>query len=57
MEVKRRRVVSLVLCFIMIFTLWQPVFADGDTPNLTGEAGDGSWHNAGNWDLGEFPAR
>ncbi|HAF60656.1 MAG TPA: hypothetical protein DCK81_05905, partial [Clostridiales bacterium UBA9856] len=55
MEVKRRRVVSLVLCFIMIFTLWQPVFADGDTLTWTGEAGDGSWHNAGNWDLGRVP--
>lgn len=31
------------------------VLAGGDTLTWTGEAGDGSWHNAGNWDLERVP--
>ncbi|MGI6425198.1 MAG: fibronectin type III domain-containing protein [Tepidanaerobacteraceae bacterium] len=51
---KRKRIVSLALCCIMIFTLWQPVFALSEL-EWTGAAGDGSWHTADNWDLEQVP--
>ena len=49
-----KRIISLALCFIMAFSLCQPVFA-ASTITWNGEAGDGLWHTAGNWDLAQVP--
>jgi hypothetical protein len=48
-----KRIVSLLLCFILAFSICQPAFAAVMT--WTGSAGDKSWHTAGNWDPAQVP--
>jgi uncharacterized repeat protein (TIGR02543 family) len=49
-----KRVISLALCFLLVFSLCQPVFAEGNV-TWTGNAGDGSWHSADNWNPEQVP--
>jgi hypothetical protein len=48
-----KRIILLVLCFLLIFMLCQPVLAT--SLEWTGAASDGSWHTADNWDFGKVP--
>ncbi len=48
-----KRIISLALCFMLVFTLCPSVFAASNI-TWTG-AVDGSWHSAGNWDLNKIP--
>ena len=50
-----KRIISLVLCFLLTFTLCQPVLAAGSTIIWTGSASDGSWHTFGNWNPAQVP--
>ncbi|MFY9188916.1 MAG: S-layer homology domain-containing protein [bacterium] len=50
-----KRIISIALSCILVFTLCPSVFAAGNTMTWTGSAGDGSWHTAGNWDLAQVP--
>ncbi|MGI6420604.1 MAG: fibronectin type III domain-containing protein [Syntrophomonadaceae bacterium] len=50
-----KRIISLLLCFILAFSIYQPALAAENTITWTGEAGDGLWHTAGNWDLERVP--
>jgi hypothetical protein len=52
---KVKRIISLLLCFILAFSIYQPALAAENTITWTGEAGDGLWHTAGNWDLERVP--
>jgi len=47
--VKMKRFISLVLCFMLVFTMFQPAFAEDSIITWTGNAGDGLWHTADNW--------
>ena len=49
-----KRIISLALCFLLTFTLCQPVFALKEL-EWTGAADDGSWHNAANWNPAQEP--
>lgn len=49
-----KRIISLALCFLLTFTLCQPVFALKEL-EWTGAADDGSWHNAANWNPAQVP--
>jgi uncharacterized repeat protein (TIGR02543 family) len=51
---KMKRIISLALCFLLTFTLCQPVFALKEL-EWTGAADDGSWHNAANWNPAQVP--
>jgi hypothetical protein len=39
----------------LAFSIYQPALAAENTITWTGEAGDGLWHTAGNWDLERVP--
>lgn len=51
---KMKRIISLALCFIMAFTLCQPVFAAGSTMTWTGASNE-DWNVDGNWDPAQVP--
>lgn len=52
-----KRIIPLALCFLLIisFAFTQPVFSAGETITWTGDAGDGLWHTAGNWNPAQVP--
>lgn len=50
-----KRIISLLLCCMLVFTLCQSAFAEGNTITWTGAAGDGLWHTASNWSPGKVP--
>lgn len=43
-----KRIISLALCFLLVFALCQPAFAAGKGYEWTG-ASDNNWHTAENW--------
>lgn len=49
-----KRLISLALCFMLVFTLCQPAFAAGDTITWIGESND-NWNVAGNWNPEQVP--
>ena len=49
-----KRIISLLLCFLLTFTLCPSVFAAGDTMTWTGTSSD-NWNVAGNWDPAQVP--
>jgi hypothetical protein len=50
-----KRVISIALCFLMVFALCPSATFAASTMTWSGSAGDGSWHTAGNWDLEQVP--
>ncbi len=51
---KIKRLISIILCFILTFALCPSVFAAGNTMTFTGEV-DTYWYNNGNWNPGQIP--
>ena len=49
-----KRIIALVLCFLLAFTLCQPASAAENTIEWTG-AKDNDWSEAGNWDPQQVP--
>jgi len=43
-----KKLISLVICFILVFSMFQPAFSESDTITWTGEVNN-SWHEAENW--------
>ncbi len=43
-----KKLILMVLCFMLVFTVYQPVFSESGTITWTGEVNN-SWHEAGNW--------
>ena len=52
--VKMKKLISLVLCFMLLFTMSQQVFSDSGTVTWTG-AVNNSWHEPGNWSPQRVP--
>jgi hypothetical protein len=50
-----KRLISTVLCFMLVFTQFLSAAFAASTITWTGSDGDGSWHTAGNWDLAQIP--
>lgn len=50
-----KRLISLVLCVLMVLALYEPALASDITIRWTGNAGDGKWHTSGNWDQERIP--
>jgi alpha-tubulin suppressor-like RCC1 family protein len=50
-----RRIVSIALCFLVVFALCPSAAFAASTITWNGGAGDGLWHTAGNWDLEQVP--
>jgi len=50
-----KKVISIALCILMVFMLWPSAVFAASTITWTGSAGDGSWHNTGNWDPAQVP--
>ncbi|HBL51040.1 MAG TPA: hypothetical protein DDZ65_12430, partial [Firmicutes bacterium] len=51
---RMKRIISLALYFILVFTLCQPVFAAGKTMTWTGASNE-NWNVADNWEPEEAP--
>ena len=49
-----KRLISIALCFMLVFTLCPSVFAAGDTMTWTGTS-SGNWNVAGNWNPAQVP--
>ncbi len=49
-----KRIISIALCFMLVFTLCPSVFAAGDTMTWTGTS-SGNWNVAGNWNPAQVP--
>ncbi len=50
-----KRIISLVLCFLLVFTMFQPVLAEeGSIITWTGATSD-DWNEPGNWDKAQVP--
>jgi uncharacterized repeat protein (TIGR02543 family) len=49
-----KRIISIALCFMLVFTLCPSVFAAGDTMTWTGTS-SGNWNVAGNWNPEQVP--
>jgi hypothetical protein len=50
-----KRIISLALCFMLVFALCPYAAFAFSNIAWTGTVGDGSWHNAGNWNLNQVP--
>jgi uncharacterized repeat protein (TIGR02543 family) len=50
-----KRLISLVLCVLLVLALYEPAFASSVTIRWTGNAGDGLWQTPGNWDPERVP--
>lgn len=50
-----KRLISLALCSVLVFTLCPPAFAAGDTMTWTGGGANDYWNTADNWDLAQVP--
>lgn len=49
-----KKLISIALCFMLVFTMFKPVFADSGTVAWTG-AVNNSWHEPGNWSPQRVP--
>ncbi|NLL51219.1 MAG: hypothetical protein GX248_00765, partial [Peptococcaceae bacterium] len=50
-----KKIISIALCFLMVFMLCPSAVFAASTITWTGSADDGSWYTAGNWDLNQVP--
>lgn len=51
-----KKIISIALCFLMVFMLCPSAVFAASTITWTGSAGDGSWHTSGNWDPAQVPS-
>ncbi|MDD4680005.1 MAG: hypothetical protein PHP79_03820, partial [Clostridia bacterium] len=50
-----KRIISIALCFLVVFALCPPVLAVDDTITWTGEGSDDYWSTSDNWEPAQIP--